>query len=322
MRTPASNYYPMPQMSLYFATARDGWIYGSTPGASGNATTRAVLWMTRDAARTWSPVPVASLAMKFDVLTVNASRGYVDAIGWSSDQSLGLWRSPIARADWRRVHTPRLASAAGGTGMEGAVVFKGANGWLMVGNDRGVTGGARLTSAGRWTAWRGPCATVGGGFDVPVAYSPSSLLDVCTIGGFGGDVAAGTSPRLTMGSNWIFISRDGGQTFTPSARVAVGPATQWLDQVPGLPASPSFGTTIVAQSINVGQTSIEHLFMTRDGGTTWHSVYTPPTGSSAMILLVTFASPRLGAAIVQVASSHSILIVSTDGGATWHHVSA
>ncbi|MGC8511035.1 MAG: hypothetical protein ACP5PB_09225 [Acidimicrobiales bacterium] len=314
----ASNgYYPTPQMSVYFATSSDGWIYGSTSPTSGSGTTTAVLWATRDGGRTWSPAPIASPAMKFGVLTVSASRGYVYAIAWISNQGFGLWRSPLAHEDWRRVSTPRLEVAAGGTSMEGALVFKGASGWLMVGNDRGVTGGARLTGTGRWVAWRGPCATVGGDFDVPVAYSATSLLDVCTIGGFGGDVTPGTPRRLTMATSWIFTSNDGGLTFTPARQIGVGIATMWITQVPGLPASPVPGVILVAKPINQGSSSIEHLFATRNGGKTWASVYSPPSASSA-ILVVTFASSRLGAAIVQIAPSRSFLIISSDGGRTWH----
>ncbi len=310
-------YYPTPQMSVYFATGSDGWIYGSTSAAPGSGTTTAVLWATRDGGRTWSAAPIASPAMKFGVLAVSASRGYVYAIAWISDQGFGLWRSPLAHEDWRRVSTPRLEMAAGGTSMEGALVFKGASGWLMVGNDRGVTGSARLTGTGRWVAWRGPCATVGGDFDVPVAYSPTSLLDVCTIGGFGGDVTPGTPRRLTMATSWIFTSHDGGLAFTPTRQIDVGIATMWIAQVPGLPASPTPGVVLVAKPINQGSTSMEHLFATRDGGRTWTSVYSPPSVSS-VILLVTFASSHLGAAIVQITPARSLLIVSSDGGRTWH----
>ncbi|MDH2904586.1 MAG: hypothetical protein PXZ08_11670, partial [Actinomycetota bacterium] len=87
-------------------------------------------------------------------------------------------------------------------------------------------------------------------------------------------------------------------------------------QVSGLPASPSPGTILVAKPLNQGQASPEHLFATSNGGRTWTSVY-KPISQTAAIQLVTFASPRLGAAIVQVTSSTSYLIISTDGGRAW-----
>jgi len=316
MRTTVADYYPVAQLTIYFANADDGWIYGSVPSGSPNGTYNAELLWTHDAGHTWSPVSVKSLGMKGGILSVGARHGQAYAIGWNTDQTFGLWRSPITTNYWRRVATPTLFAAAGGTSMEGALVFKGTSGWLMVGNDRGVTGGARLTSSGHWVKWAGPCASVGGNFAVPIAYSPTDLVDTCTIGGFGGDVAPGTPKGLKMSTSWIFTSHDGGLTFAPTRQIGVGIPTMWLVQVPGLPASPSPGAILVAKPINHGQASPEHLFATSNGGRTWQSVYTP-SPQTAAIQLVTFASPRLGAAIVQVTSSTSYLIISTDGGRTW-----
>ena len=316
MRTTSSDYYPVAQLTIFFANANDGWIYGSVPSGNTNGTTKPVLWSTNDAGRRWSPVSVTSLAMKYGILSVGASHGQVYAIGWNTDQSFGLWRSPISTNSWRRVRTPTLFAAAGGTGMDGALVFKGNSGWLMVGNDRGVTGAARLTSSGHWVKWAGPCANVGGNFAVPVAYSSTSLVDACTIGGFGGNVAPGTPKGLTMRTSWIFISHDGGLTFAPTRQIGVGIPTTWITQVSGLPASPSPGTILVAKPINEGQASPEHLFATSNGGKTWASVYTP-SPQTAAIQFITFASPRLGAAIVQITSSTTYLIISTDGGRAW-----
>ena len=318
MQTTASA-YPGLQLAIYFANTQDGWIYGSVPSGSSNGTYSAELLSTHDAGHTWSPVSVKSLGMKGGILSLGASHGQVYAIGWKTEQTLGLWRSPIATGSWQRVNTPPLPPAAGGTGMEGALVFKGHSGWLMVGNDRGVTGGARLTNSGHWMKWAGPCARVGGDFAVPVAYSSTALVDACTIGGWGGDVASGTPKSLKMSTNWIFASHDGGQNFAPTRQVGVGIPTMWLMQVPGLPASPAPGVILVAKPINKGRTSPEHLFATNNSGRTWTSVYTPGPQTSA-IELVTFASPRLGAAIVRVTSSWSYLIISTDEGKTWRRV--
>ena len=316
MQTTASDSYQGAQLTIYFANTQDGWVYGSVPNGRPNGTYSAELLTTHDAGHTWSPVSVKSLGMKGGILSVGASHGQVYAIGWNTDQTFGLWRSPITTNSWRRVSTPTLFAAAGGTSMEGALVFKGNSGWLMVGNDRGVTGGARLTSSGHWVKWAGPCASVGGNFTVPIAYSPTDLVDTCTIGGFGGDVAPGTPKGLKMSTSWIFTSHDGGLTFAPTRQIGVGIPTMWIIQVPGLPASPSPGAILVAKPLNQGQASPEHLFATSNGGRTWQSVYTP-SPKTAAIQLVTFASPRLGAAIVQVTSSTSYLIISTDGGRTW-----
>jgi hypothetical protein len=316
MRTTASDYYPNAQFSIYFTNAEDGWIYGSAQNGGPATTFDAALWSTHDAGHTWSPVPVQSLGMRTAILSVSASHGQVYALGWNTDQTFGLWRSAISTDAWHRVQTPTLPPAAGGGSMQGAFVFKGHAGWLMVGNDRGVTGAARLTSSGHWVTWAGPCARVGGTFAVPVAYSSTTLVDDCTIGGFGGDVARTTPKSLKMNTSWIFTSRDGGLDFTPTREVSVGIRTMWLVQVPGLPASPAPGVILVEKPINKGQTSPEHLFATNNGGRTWRSVYTP-SQPTATIQLITFASPRLGVAIVQVDASTSYLVISTDGGRTW-----
>jgi hypothetical protein len=304
-----------PQLSVYFANARDGWLYGLTQGTSA---TYPVMWSTLDGGQKWTVVPTASLGMKYDILAMTASKGWVYAIGGKSDDTFGLWRSSIATDTWHRVHTPTLYTAAGGTNMEGALIFKGASGWLMVGNDRGVTGSAQLSRTGSWVKWNAPCEKVGGGYAVPVAISPLSLLDVCSIGGFGESVAPGTPRNLKVGTNWLFSSSNGGRTFVPLSHFGNENTTQWLDGVPGLPASPSPGVIFIAQTYQKGQSFVEHLLSTRNDGKTWNTVYAPKSLSMDSFQYLSFASPRLGFGIVYGGSSTSMLIVSTNGGRTWH----
>lgn len=317
MGTTVSPYYPNGQLSIYFANAKSGWIYGSAPSTSANSAPDVELWSTHDGGQTWSQLPAPSLGMKFGVVSVRASRGQVYAIGWTTDQSFGLWRSPVGTNSWRRVSTPALYAAAGGTTMEGSLVFKGTGGWLMVGNDRGVTGSARLTTSGQWVKWTSPCASVGGDLAAPVAYSATTLIDVCTIGGYGGSIAPGTPRNVKLGADWTFTSPDGGRTFAPSMRIGVDNTSQWLEHVPGLPASPSPGVILIAKSFEKGPTATEHLLSSRNSGKTWTSVYSPNSTLMGALQLVTFASPSLGAAIVQVNSSSSFIIISTNGGKTW-----
>jgi hypothetical protein len=318
MNASVGGYYSIPQLSIYFSNAHDGWIYGASQGSSMNASSKPVMWSTHDAGKKWSAVPTKSLGIKFNILSMDASMGQVYAIGWKSDETFGIWRSSITSDSWQRVDTPALYSAAGGTTMEGALVFKGANGWLMVGNDRGVSGSARLAPSGAWVKWNAPCDKVGGGYDVPVANSATSLVDVCSIGGYGESVMPGIPRKLKVGTNWIFSSSDGGRTFVPTNPFGNENTTRWLDGVAGLPASPAPGVIFAAKTYDEGQISAEHLFSTRNGGKTWTSVYTPSSPSMDSIRFVTFASPRLGFAIVDSDTSRSMLIVSTNGGRTWH----
>jgi hypothetical protein len=317
-----ASYFPLVQQNIYFADAKNGWIYGSAqPGhvAETNDSYDAEIWSTHDGGATWSAVDTKSLGMRFDVLTVAASRGLVYAISWRTGQTFGLWRSSVATDSWQRLSTPALYSAAGGSNMEGALIFKGANGWLMLGNDRGATASARLARSGRWVKWTAPCDSVGGSFSAPVAYSATTLVDVCTIGGFGADVAPGTPHYLKLQSNWVFTSHDAGLTFDPTHRVVADGSSEYLDQLPSLPASPAAGKIFVAKSVAHGLSTIDHLYLTRNGGKTWTSVYaTPPTPFSPVIQFVSFTSSRLGYAIVQRTATTSTLIISTNGGLTWH----
>jgi hypothetical protein len=304
-----------PQLSIYFANARDGWVYGLTQGKSN---TDPVMWSTTNGGQQWTAVPTRSLGMEFNVLAMGASRGWVYAIAGKNIDTFGLWRSSIATHGWRRVHTPSLYTAAGGTNMEGALIFKGTSGWLMVGNDRGVTGSAQLSSSGSWVKWNAPCEKVGGGYDVPVANSPVLLVDVCSIGGFGESVAPGTARSLKVGTNWLFSSRNGGRSFIPLSHFGNENTTEWLDGVPGLPASPSPGVIFTVQTYQKGQSYVERLLSTRNDGKTWHTVYDPKSLSMDSFQYLSFASPHLGFGIVYGGSSTSMLIVSTNGGRTWH----
>ncbi len=318
----SASYFPLVQQNIYFADAENGWIYGvAQPGevAVTNGAYDAEIWSTHDGGATWSAIDTKSLGMRFDVLTVAASRGSVYAISWRNGQTFGLWRSSVATDSWQRLSTPALYSAAGGSNMEGALIFKGANGWLMLGNDRGATASARRTSSGRWVKWTAPCDNVGDSFSAPVAYSPTTLVDVCTIGGFGGDVASGTPHYLKLQSNWVYISHNAGLTFVPTSRVVADGSSEYLDQLPSLPASPAPEKIIVARSVSHGVKVSDHLFLTRNGGESWSSVYATPLSSfSPLVQFVSFASSSLGYAIVQRTKSTSALIISTNGGLTWH----
>jgi hypothetical protein len=318
-----ANYFPLIQQSIYFADAKNGWIYGSRQSGASNAGTyvapNAEIWSTHDGGGTWSAIGTKALGIKFDVLSVAASRGSVYAIGWLTGQTFGLWRASVTSNSWQRLRTPTLNAAAGGSNMEGALMFKGSNGWLMVGNDRGVTGSARFAGSGQWVKWTAPCYSVGDGFAVPVATSATTLVDVCTIGGFGGYLAPGTPRYLKLESNWVLTSHDAGLTFVPTTQVVADRSSQWLDQLPSLPASPAPGLILVAKSVSHGQSISDHLYLTRNDGKTWSSVYaTPPSSFSPAIEFVAFASSSLGYAIVLRTTTASALIISTNGGQTWH----
>lgn len=315
---------PYSGSNVYFANSRDGWIYGAdqnTPTDSSTySTPNAELWSTHDGGSTWSADNAYSLGMRFGVLAVRTDGDLVYAIAWNggSGDTFGLWRSPLARDSWRRVHTPVLYAAAGGTNMEGSLVFRGQGGWLLIGNDRGATGSARLTPTGTWVKWTPPCSNVGDDFEVPAAYSPSSLVDMCVIGGYGFSVPPGTPHYLKLGTAWTFTSSDGGLTFAPSQQIGVDNTSQWLDQVIGLPASPTRGVVYFVKTVKRGQNFTQHLYELRDGpGARPVVVLTPSTGDIGQFISVSFASSLFGAAVIQTTSTSMTLDVTTNGGKTW-----
>ena len=322
-RSSISIYQPFLTLSIYFADSHDGWIYGTLYRRTASTDTysppKTELWSTHDGGNSWKALNVATFGMKFGVLAVDAIAGQVYAVAWRTDHTFGLWRSPNSADSWQKVATPSLPTAAGGTSMEVALVFKGDGGWLMVGNDRGVTGSARLNSQGRWMKWKPPCFSVGNGFVVPVAYTATSLIDVCTIGGYGSDVAGNTPSYVKLGSNWIYSSNNGGATFNPTTRIVIN--TSFLSfSLSNGPVSPAPGVILVTTLVGSGKTVSGHLYSSRVGGRTWTLVYaTPFSPVQQLIENPTFASSKLGSAIVQTSeSAPSLLIISTDGGKTWH----
>ena len=302
------------QPGVYFANTSDGWIYGASSLPVGIEPPHAELWATHDGGLTWSRISVAPLALRFDVLTMSSSNGWAYAIGWRTGDTFNLWRTQVGSDAWQRVATPTLDSAAGGSTMEGAMVFRGDVGWLMVGNDRGMTGQARMTPSGRWVKWNAPCGPVGDSYAVPVATSAKNLYDVCTIGGYGGDVAPGTR-TLKMNTDWLFSSHNGGLSFSPIREIGGGYSTQWLGGISGATA-PS--TLFLEKLIQNGNSSVEKLQISRDEAKTWTTVYSVRSNvENSFFGPVSFANDSLGSDIVDTGQGLSWLLISTDEGLKW-----
>jgi hypothetical protein len=300
---------------VYFANGSDGWIYGASSIPVGIEPPHAELWATHDGGLTWSRISVTPLALRLDVLTMNSSNGWAYAIGWRTGDTFNLWRTRVGRNAWQRVATPTLDAAAGGSTMEGALVFRGDVGWLMVGNDRGITGQARMTPSGTWVTWNAPCGPVGDSYAVPVATSTTNLYDVCTIGGFGGDVAPGTPRTLKMNTDWLFSSHNGGLSFSPIREIGGGYTTQWLGGIPGAIApTPLFVETLIQR----GNSSIEQLRISRNEARTWTTVYAVRSNAGNTFFgPVSFADDGLGSDIVVTGQGSSALLISTDEGLRW-----
>ena len=304
------------QPIVFFANSLDGWIYGASSVPVGIKPSGAELWATHDGGATWTHISTAPLALRFNVLTMNASDGWAYALGWRTDDTFNLWRTPVGSNAWKRVSTPTLYSAAGGTTMEGALIFQGDAGWLMVGNDRGATGLAHMTPSGTWVKWNGPCGPVGDSYAVPVATSSTHLFDVCMIGGYGGDVAPGTSRKLKMNTDWLFSSSDGGLSFTPLREVGVGYTTQWLGGESG--ASPT--SLFVERQVQIGNTFVERLEVSRNEALSWITVSSVRSDvGDSLFGPISFADGVVGSDIVIEGRETSSLLISTDEGLRWVH---
>lgn len=302
-------------LGIDFADPEDGWIYGWAP-ASNRAGAVSALWSTHDGGRDWARVDLARMGVQTQLLALSAADGRVYLIGGRLSERYGVWSSPVGRDAWSRVAGVTMSPAAGGGEMTGAVVLYGSVGWALVGNDRGVTGFERLAADGRWSPTADPCAEVGDSYAVPVALSATTLEDVCTIGGFG-SYAKRPPKGAVLGSQWLYVSHDGGASFAPVRPLDLAGYQSYLLTADGLPAFPSAGTILIATHALHDTVGIPVLIESRDDGARWAVAYRGAgEGSFAQ---VEFPSARAGFAIVESRDASS-LIRSTDGGRSWASV--
>lgn len=220
-----------------------------------------------------------------------------------------VYRTPVAHDDWTRASTPFLPGPAGGAEPSGAIVLAGSTGWLVEGNDRGTDGSARLVG-GHWVAWTPPCAAVGHSFAIPAASSPSELVAMCVMGGFAYPLSPAAPRGAKLGSTWLYLSTDGGQTFHAGPQVAAAGAGNagWGGPL----ASPTPATIVTSGRTPAGRNDLVATF---DGGVHWTAE------SPGAPLYVGFTSPTQGVAIVQAPSNALSLLMTFDGGHSWSTVS-
>jgi hypothetical protein len=207
--------------------------------------------------------------------------------------------SPVGQDRWRAADPKGLYTPAGGGPLSGSFVFSGSRGWLIEGNDRGVSGSAQLSTTGQWIPWTPPCAAVGDGMAVPAASTSKSLIAACVMGGFASPLTSAAPPGAKLGSTWLYESENAGRTFTASTEL--GPDTEYFG--PEV-ASPSAGTTLITSQ---GQT----LRASFDAGRHWLTVY------SGNVMFLHFIDPNEGVALVQRSHRPNRLIMTFDGGHVW-----
>ena len=299
-------------LDVRFADAQNGWIYGNlavTTPQSGGAlgALEPTFWSTHDGGRVWTKRSLAGSpsGATFDL---EAGAGLVHLLWQNGGGRVRVESSPVTEDRWRDSSAgATLGNPAGGGNQLGSIVLEGSTGWLIEGNDRGTYGSARLGSDGRWHAWMTPpCSTVGGGFAVPAAATPSELVAICIMGGFAEPLSPAAPRGATLGSSWLYVSHDGGARFEAAHELG----RQDTISFGSVLASPQPGVILTTRS----EGSREQLIASFDGGADWRGVYT------GAVTYLGFTTPSQGVALVAQSGMRTAMIMTFDAGRHWSQV--
>jgi hypothetical protein len=210
--------------------------------------------------------------------------------------------SPVSHDHWHVSDSKGLYTPAGGGNLSGAIVISGSHGWLVEGNDRGVSGSAELSQSGNWVPWTAPCYSVGNSLAGLVASTPNRLFTECQMGGFASPLSK-TAPRgARVGSTWLYESNNAGRTFT-----AVKELGHYGEFFGTVLAAPKLGSVLFTD----GNSQTESLSATFDAGRHWSVVY------SGNITFMHFIDSNEGVALVERSHGPNRLIMTFDGGQDW-----
>ncbi|HUZ41979.1 MAG TPA: hypothetical protein VMU68_11395 [Acidimicrobiales bacterium] len=304
--TPDSSYTI--NLNVRFANSHDGWIFGSVAvptkeNGFPSVTLMPTLWSTHDGGRTWKIQPQSWIdAQSGPVLDLEASSSTVYVMATNKSFGVTVESSPVGRDSWHVSDSKGLFIPAGGAALSGAIVLFGPNGWLIEGNDRGITGSAQLNKFGRWVPWTPPCESVGDSLAVPAASTAQHLVVDCVMGGFASPLSR-TAPRgATLGSTWLYVSDNAGRTFT------AGPELSSSDvNFVSVLASPTPSTIFISR----GSAPHQELSASFDGGHDWSVVFV------GNVSYVHFVSSTEGVALVWPTKGANQLIMTFDGGYHW-----
>lgn len=293
-------------LTVRFANSSDGWIYGTVENFDyfgGITTSRSLmlLWSTHDGGVTWTRSNLSGLASGGPIFDLEASNHEVYLLGEGPKFTAVLLDSPVHRDHWSVVSTPLLPPPVGGSETGGNIALSGHEGWLVEGNDRGITGSLRLNQQGQWTAWSPPCATVGNSYVVPVATDARHLLVVCEIGGVFSQPSP-TAPAGAMpGSWWLYVSNDAGSNFYAVRQLH---GTNGYFSALGSPISDVY---FFFYDRGAGL----ELVMSRDGGKNMRTVF------RGNVAYLHFMNSTDGVGIAKTRSNASEMIMTHNGGRSW-----
>jgi photosystem II stability/assembly factor-like uncharacterized protein len=262
---------------LRFADALNGWAFGPD------------LWSTHDGGTTWVRQAIPGVAAGSNVAALEAASGMVHAVVFDGS-AYRVASSPVGSDSWA-LAAIRIPVGAGPVPTI-QLVLQGGAGWLLE-NDRTVVAGARFAN-GAWVTWQPPCATAVG----PAFLAASGTLDLAAAC----DVGLWSNPT----GEHLFLSHDGGSTFTESATKV--PLTMGA-----MAAAASPSVIVVGGSDATGAL----LVATFDAGKSWSVV---ARLGSVQIADLGFTTPSQGVVVAAGANVPATLLMTRDGGHTWSPV--
>ncbi|MGH9115564.1 MAG: hypothetical protein ACRDWW_06995 [Acidimicrobiales bacterium] len=281
--------------TITFADGLNGWIVDDPVGKP----YASELWATHDGGYAWKRVPVPGGG---SVVALAASERTAHAVVLDSTvPDFKIYTSPASSDSWTRA--PVALNLGAGPVPQSDLVLQGSAGWLVDVN-RTVVSGARLAN-GQWSSWTPPCSHDNGPALV-AASPPSYLLAVCDEGMWGPPEQSPSG--ATFPSEWIYVSTDGGTTFSDGVELPASATSV------GALSTPAPGTVVVGGASN-------GLVATFDGAKTWQTVYR--AGPADYVTFLGFTTPTQGVAIVQqgqagaAQSPGSVMLVTRDGGHHW-----
>jgi hypothetical protein len=306
-------------LTVHFADARDGWIYGVTP-AVGTSTTANPnfaphLWATHDGGESWKEIPVGPLGVDYGVLQMATHGAVTYLYGASFTTGMAhILTTPSSRDNWTSATSSSLGVPAGGTQLQASFTFAGTRGWFVSGNDRGLESMEELTPTGAWRNWTAKSLTVGEGFTPVIAESSNELIFVASSSGFVVPAPKTTPLGWGHGATWLFESADAGTTFRAIHELA-NSSRVIFPFVNGLPSQPKPGVILVEREQGTNMEAFQ-LIASTDGGRSWRVVI------GHRVLQVAVAAPSIGYAIVTTYSGPRLtsLRKTVDGGLQWSDV--
>jgi hypothetical protein len=285
-------------MKIYFANKNDGWISGLLRNGP-------IFWSTHNGGRQWRRLSTALMGPYGSIYDIESTSQTAYLIAQNKAYRVSLESSPVGHDDWRALRTPVLNLPAGGAESGGSIVLKGTTGWLVVGNDRGVSGSARLSANGSWVKWTPPCYSVGNSYVVPAATTTRDLVVVCQMGGFASPLSKTAPPGAKLQSNWLYFSHNAGRTFVH------GDELHPLLQYDEVLAAPAPGIILLSQILDSNLNDTQQLLRSVDGGRRWSVVY------RGWVYSLAFQNNAQGVAIVQPSNGTNSMIMTIDAGRHW-----